>query len=126
MNPGTTSSGTTSPGTTSQALLTAPGSDTAAGLLTAATLIATAALVAATAADVSVTVDAATISVQVSQFAGDEPARAAIVAVYAHVLRAAVTRRTSRNHTDAWVETRGSAAGHPVHVWTIADPRQVP
>jgi hypothetical protein len=111
------------PGTTNQDTLTAPGSDTAAGLLTAAALIATAALAADSAADVSVTVDAATISVQVSQFAGDEPARAATVAAYAHVLRAAVTRRTSRNHT--WVETRGSAAGHPVHVWTIADPRQV-
>jgi hypothetical protein len=106
--------------------LTAPGSHTAAGLLTAAALIAAAALVADSAADVSVTVDAETISVQVSQFAGDEPARAATVAVYAHVLHAGVTRRTSRDHTDAWVETRGSAAGRPVHVWTIADPRQVP
>jgi hypothetical protein len=124
MNPGTTSSGTTSSGTTSSG--TTSSGTTSQALLTAAALIATAALVAASAADVSVTVDAATISVQVSQFAGDEPARAATVAVYAHVLRAAVTRRTSRDHTDAWVETRGSAAGHPVHVWTIADPRKVP
>jgi glycerophosphoryl diester phosphodiesterase len=75
------------------------------------------------AADVSVTVDAETISMQVCQYAGDEATRAATVAVYAHVLHTKVTRRTSREHT--WIEARGTAAGHPVHVWTVADPQRV-
>jgi hypothetical protein len=95
--------------------------DLAGPLTTAASLIATAALVdAAGAAHVSVTVSGAEISVQVSQHAGDEPARAAAVAAYAQALTAPVRRRVGGSHT--WIETRGAIAGHRVHVWTIADP----
>ena len=99
-------------------MLTPP--DLAGPLATAASLIATAALVdAAGTAHVSVTVSGAEISVQVPTHAGDEPARAAAVAAYAHALTAPVHRRAGGSHT--WIETRGAIAGHPVHVWTTAD-----
>jgi hypothetical protein len=90
-------------------------------LATAASLIATAALVgAAGAGEVSVTVSGTDISVQVPTYAGDEPARAAVVACYAYALSAPMRRHLGGSHT--WIETRGAIAGHPVHVWTIADP----
>lgn len=92
-------------------------------LATAASLIATAALVGATgAAAVSVTVSGIDISVQVPTHAGDEPHRAAVVACYAHALSAPVHRHTSTHSPHTWIETRGAIAGHPVHVWTVADP----
>jgi hypothetical protein len=92
-------------------------------LSTAASLIATAALVsAAGAASVSVTVSGTDINVQVPTHAGAEADRAASVAAYAHALRAPVHRRNGPYSPHTWIETRGAIAGHPVHVWTIADP----
>lgn len=90
-------------------------------LAAAASLVATAALVAAAdAGHVSVTVAGSEINVQVPGYAGDEATRAATVGAYAHVLGTSMARRRGSPHT--WIETRGAIAGHPVHVWTIADP----
>jgi hypothetical protein len=96
--------------------------DTVAALAAAASLLSCAAALGAAVdtGHVSVTVGPTGISVQVNQHSADEATRTAIVAAHAGVLAAAVTRgRRHSPHT--WIETRGVLAGHPVHVWTIAD-----
>lgn len=99
--------------------------DLAGPLAAAASLVATAALVAAAgAAHISVTVAGAAINVQVPTYAGDEPTRAAAVGAYAHALGSPVQRRVGETSPHTWIEARGTIAGHPVHVWTIADPDQ--
>lgn len=101
---------------------TAMAPDLAGPLASAASLVATAALVgAAGAAHVSVTVTGTQISIQVPQHAGDEAARTAAVARYAHALSAPVHRRSGHHSPHTWIEAHGAIAGHPVHVWTIAD-----
>jgi hypothetical protein len=96
-----------------------------AGLSAVACLVATAALVrAAGVADVRVVVAAGRISLQVPLGAGDQAARIAAVAAYAHVLGSQVTERDTRTGVrgETWVETWGQIDGHEIHVWTIADP----
>jgi glycerophosphoryl diester phosphodiesterase len=98
--------------------------DLAGPLASAASLVATAALVGAAGAGthVSVTVAGADIDVQIPAYAGDEPTRAAAVGAYAHTLGTGVHRRVGEHSPHTWIETRGKIAGHPVHVWTVADP----
>jgi hypothetical protein len=96
--------------------------DLAGPLATAASLVTTAALVNnASVAPIAVTVAGAAIDVQVPTYAGDEPTRAAAVAAYAAVLGSQVHHRSGEHHTRALIETRGVIAGHPVHVYTLAE-----
>ncbi|GAA2708953.1 hypothetical protein ACFY2R_17985 [Micromonospora olivasterospora] len=92
----------------------------ASALTAAASLLATAALMDAVGTQrVSVTVADVDIDIQVPARTGTEAARAAVVAAYAHALSTPVHRRAGGPHT--WIEAHGTIAGHPVHVWTIAD-----
>jgi hypothetical protein len=103
---------------------TAGPPDTIAALAAAASLLSTAAVCGA-AVDtehVSVTICLTGISVQIGQHVADETARTAIVAAHARVLATTVARRRTPHSPHTWIETRGVLAGHPVHVWTIADP----
>lgn len=112
---------------TSTATTQTPGR-LSAGLSAVACLVATAALVRATGAagvsDVRVVVAEGRISLQVPLAAGDQAARTAAVAAYAHVLGSQVTDRDTRTGArgETWVETWGQIDTHQVHVWTIADP----
>lgn len=102
-----------------------PATDLASALTTAASLIAVAALVnTAGAAAVSVAVTGTDINMQVPQHAGNEATRAAVVACYARALDAPVRRHHDQYSAHTWIEARGAIAGHPVHVWTIADPAE--
>ena len=97
--------------------------DRVAALNTAAALLASAALLNATgdAEHVSVTVGPTGISIQIPATGSlDEATRTAIVAAHAGILATTITRRTTG--TTCWIETRATVAGHPVHVWTTADP----
>jgi hypothetical protein len=98
-----------------------PAADLADPLTTAASLLAAAALAqTAAAAPVAVTVSGGEISVQIPAHAGDQRCRAAAVAAYAHALHTPVHHRRGGRH--GWIEAHSAIAGHPVHVWTIADP----
>ncbi|MFV2128382.1 hypothetical protein ACFHWS_28300 [Micromonospora sp. LOL_013] len=94
---------------------------TVGALAAAASLLATTAALtrAAAATRVSVTVADVNIDIQVPDRTGGEADRVAVVAAYAHALSTSVRRRTGGAHT--WIEARGTIAGHPVHVWTVAD-----
>ncbi|NLU78897.1 hypothetical protein HCA58_11010 [Micromonospora sp. HNM0581] len=89
-------------------------------LTSAASLLAAAALVEATAtAGVLVTVSGTDIDIQVPAHTGGQPARTQVVAAYARAVSAPVRRR--RGGANTWIEAHGTIAGHPVHIWTVAD-----